>query len=213
MKAMQLLVLAGATLGFVAVGCEQKNNPVTNAANSAANAVKDTTKAAGDAAGKVVDAGKDAAKTATDAAAKTADAAKDTAAKAADAAKDAGAKAVEGAKDATKGATDAVKAAADKVMAEGKTWLTDTVEKQWPAMKTQLDSAAKAIPNIKDAGVKTKAEGLLKDLQGQIPGIEGLVTKLKSADASSFGGLFTEAKKAWDGFGGKLKDLTGMLPK
>ncbi len=195
MKAMQLLVLAGATLGFAVVGCEQKANPIANATNSAANAVKDAGKAAGDAAGKVVDASADAAKAAGDAA-------KDTAAKAA-----------EGAKDAAKGAADAAKGAADKLMAEGKTWLSDTVTKQWPGMKAQLDSAAKAIPAIKDAGVKTKAEGLLKDLQGQIPAIEKLVTDLGKADATSFGGLFDQAKKAWDGFGGKLKELTGMLPK
>jgi hypothetical protein len=207
MKAMQLLVLAGATLGFAVVGCEQKANPIANATNSAANAVKDTGKAAADAAGKVVDAGADAAKAAGDAA-------KDTAAKAADAAKDAGNKVAEGAKDAAKGAADAAKGAADKLMAEGKTWLSDTVNKQWPGMKAQLDSAAKAIPAIKDAGVKTKAEGLLKDLQGQIPAIEKLVTDLpKETDLTKYTSMFDQAKKAWDGFGGKLKELTGLLPK
>jgi hypothetical protein len=184
MKAMQLLVLTGATLGMGLLGCDQKTNPVTDATRAVGGAVKDASNAAAD-----------------------------TAAKTADAAKDAGTKAVDATKDAAKGATDAVKAAADKVMAEGKTWLTDTVEKSWPGMKTQLESAGKLIPNIKDAGVKTKAEGLFKDLTGQIPGIEGLVTKLKGADASSFGALFTEAKKAWDGFGGKMKDLIALLPK
>jgi hypothetical protein len=213
MKAMQLLVLAGATLGFAVVGCEQKNNPVTNAANSAANAVKDAGKAAGDAAAKTAEVAKDTTAKAVDATKDAAKTATDTAAKAADAAKDAGTKVAEGAKDVAAGATDAVKAAAEKVMAEGKTWLSDTVTKQWPGMKTQLDNAAKAIPGIKDAGVKTKAEGLLKDLQGQIPAVEKLVGDLGKADAASFGGLFDQAKKAWDGFGGKLKELTALLPK
>jgi hypothetical protein len=207
MKAMQLLVLAGATLGLGLVGCDQKPaDAMKNAANSAANAAKDAGAAAADAASKTADAAKDTA-------AKAADTAKDAGEKAVDAAKDAGAKAADAAKDATKGAADAAKAAADKVMAEGKTWLTDTVSKQWPGMKTQLESAAKAIPNIKDAGVKTKAEGLLKDLQGQIPAVEKLVGDLGKADASNFAGLFDQAKKAWDGFGTKLKDLSGMLPK
>jgi uncharacterized lipoprotein YehR (DUF1307 family) len=207
MKAMQLLVLAGATLGFAVVGCEQKNNPVTNAANSATNAVKDTAKAAGDAVAKTADATKDTA-------AKAVDATKDATKAATDTVKDAGTKAVEGVKDAAAGAADAAKGAADKLMAEGKTWLSDTVTKQWPGMKAQLDTAAKAIPGIKDAGVKTKAEGLLKDLQGQIPAIEKLVTDLpKETDLTKYTSMFDQAKKAWDGFGGKLKELTGMLPK
>lgn len=206
MKAMQLLVLTGATLGMGLVGCDQKTNPVADAAKAAGGAVKDASKAAADTAAKTADAAKDAAAKAGDTAVKAAEAAKDAGTKAVDAAKDAGTKAVDATKDATK-------AAADAALAPAKAWVSDTVEKSWPAMKTQLESAGKAIPSIKDAATKTKAEGLFKDLTGQVPAIEGLVAKVKAADASTVTGLLAEAKKSWDGFGGKMKELTALLPK
>lgn len=204
---MQLLVLAGAGLGFAVVGCEQKANPVTDAAKAVGGAAKDATKAVGDTAAKATDAVKDAG-------AKVADGA----AKATDAVKDAGAKGMDAAKDAAKGATDAVKDAgkgvAEKMMAEGQTWLKDTVTKQWPGMKDQLTSAEKAVAGLKDAAIKGKAEGLVKDLKAQIPGMEKLVGELGAEkDLTKFGTMFTEAKKMWDGFGGKMKELTALLPK
>jgi hypothetical protein len=160
-----------------------------NAASQTTSAVGDAAKAAGDSAKQATTAVTDATK---DAAAKGTEAVKEVAADAA--------KALESAKaDTTK-------------------WLTDTVEKQWPAMKTELDGAVKKVAEIKDAATKTKAEGLVKDLQGQIPSIEKMVGEIKGMDWSKikldeFAKLKDAAVKAWDGFGAKLKELTALLPK
>ena len=85
-------------------------------------------------------------------------------------------------------------------------------------MKTELDGAVKKVAEIKDAATKTKAEGLVKDLQGQIPSIEKMVGDIKGMDWSKikldeFAKLKDAAVKAWDGFGAKLKELTALLPK
>jgi hypothetical protein len=199
MKMWKGLVVVGAAASLVLVGCEEKSNPVSKAADAA----KST-------AGKVADGAKDATKAATDAGAKAVDAAKDAGHSAVEGAKDAGTKAVEGAKDAAAAAGDKLK----ELQTAGTKWLTDTVDKQWPGMKTELEGYAKKVTDIKDPGVKTKAEGLVKDLQGQIPAVEKMVTDLKNFKVGSgdFTSMFDGAKKAWEGFGSKLGELKKLIP-
>lgn len=179
--------------GLFVVGCEEKGaNPVSSAANKAAGAAKDAGKAVADTAAKGVeaakDAGADAAKAGADAAKAGADAAKDAVAK----------------------GTEAVQDAAAALKADATKWLTDTVEKQWPEAKKTLEEAGKKVASITDAANKTKAEGLVKDLQGQIPGMEKLVTDLK-AGTGDIGKLFTEGKTKFDGFMKGLGDLKGLV--
>jgi hypothetical protein len=198
MNTKNMLLVAGAVLGLVLVGCEDKNNPVNKAAN-----------AAGNAASKAVDATKDAAKA-------TVDTAKDAAKATVDAAKDAGKAAVDTAKDAGKAAADAGKAVADKAadaMAAGKTWLSDNIDKAWPAMKTEFDGLTKKVADIKDAGVKAKADALVSDIKTSIPTLESAVDKLKSfkpADGDYTAAL-TKVKDMWGTVTKKFSDLKAML--
>ena len=199
MKIWKGMVVVGAAASMMLVGCVEKSNPVTKATDAA--------KAAGD---KVAEG----AKAATDAGAKAVEGAKDAGAKAVEGAKDAGAHAVDATKDATKAVTDAAGDKMKELQATSTKWLTDTVEKQWPGMKTELEGYAKKVGDIKDATVKTKAEGLVKDLQGQIPTIEKAVGDLKNFKPGSgdFSSMFDGVKKAWDGFGTKLGELKKMIP-
>ncbi len=188
MKIWKGMVVVGAAASLALVGCEEKSNPVSKAA--------DATKSA---ANKVAEGTKDAAKSATDAGAK-----------AVEGAKDAGAKAVEGAKDAAAAAGDKLK----ELQASGTTWLTDTVDKKWPEMKTELEGYAKKVGDIKDVNVKAKAESLVKDLQAQIPAVEKAVGDLKNykPGGGDYSSMFDGVKKAWEGFGTKLAELKKMIP-
>lgn len=192
MKVRNIVLSAGVACSLFLVGCEEAKNT----ASQTTSAVGDAAKAAGDTA-------KQATTAVTEGAGKVADATKDAAAKGTEAVKEV--------------AADAAKAL-ESAKADTTKWLTDTVEKQWPEMKSQLDGAVKKVADIKDAATKTKAEGLVKDLQGQIPSIEKMVGDIKGMDWSKttldeFTKLKDAAVKAWDGFGGKLKELTGLLPK
>jgi hypothetical protein len=150
---------------------------------------------------------------AKDTATKTVDGAKDAAAKGAEAAKDAAAKGGEMAKDAAAKAGDAAKGAMDAIKAEGGKWLTETVEKQWPAAKASLEDLTKKAADIKDAGLKTKVTEAVKSLTGQTTEIEGLVGQLKNFKEGDYGAMFTKAKGLWDGFNAKLTEVKGMMPK
>jgi hypothetical protein len=205
MKTANVLLVVGAVATLSLVGCDQKSNPVTKAADATKAAADKATTAAKDATKGAVDASKDAVKGA-------ADAAKDATKGAVDAGKDAVKGAADAAKDATKGVTDAAAKALEAAKGEGTKWLTDTVEKQWPGMKTELTNLGGKVAGIKDAAVKTKAEGLVKDLQGQIPAVEKMVGDLKNFKDGDYTKLFGEVKKAWDGFGGKLGDLKKLIP-
>lgn len=192
MKVRNIVLSAGVACSLFLVGCEEAKN----AASQTTSAVGDAAKAAGDTA-------KQATTAVTEGAGKVADATKDAAAKGTEAVKEV--------------AADAAKAL-ESAKADTTKWLTDTVEKQWPEMKSQLDGAVKKVAEIKDAATKTKAEGLVKDLQGQIPSIEKMVGDIKGMDWSKikldeFTKLKDAAVKAWDGFGVKLKELTALLPK
>ncbi|GEM_PF-1057760 len=196
MKVRNIVLVAGLASSMFIVGCEEAKNT----ASQASTAVGDAAKKAGDTATKAVDATKEGMK---DAAHATSDAA---------------GKAVDATKDAAASATDAVSKALESAKTDTTKWLTDTVEKQWPGMKTQLDDAAKKVGGIKDPAIKTKAEGMVKELQASIPGIEETVTKIKNLDWKSikmddFSKMKDAATKAWDTFGSKLKELSGMLPK
>jgi hypothetical protein len=125
MKTANVLLVVGAVATLSLVGCDQKSNPVTKAADATKAAADKATTAAKDATKGAVDASKDAVKGA-------ADAAKDATKGAVDAGKDAVKGAADAAKDATKGVTDAAAKALEAAKGEGTKWLTDTVEKQWP---------------------------------------------------------------------------------
>ncbi len=162
---------------------------------------------------------------AKDAAAKTVDNAKEAAHKGTEAVKDAAHGAAEGVKDAAHKGTEAVKETAGKageaakgamaaLQAEGGKWLTDTVEKQWPAAKATLDDLTKKATDVKDAGLKTKITESLKSLTGQTTEIEGLVGQLKNFKGEGdYGSLFTKAKDMFSGFMKKLDEVKAMMPK
>jgi hypothetical protein len=214
MKITNLLLVVGAAALVGFAGCEKKEgtnaagNLVNKAAEGASKAADSATKAAGDAAKAAGDATKAAAEGATDAAKAAADTAKDAAA----AAKDAGGKAVDAAKEGAAKAGDMAKEGLAKLQAEGKKWIDETVTKQWPDMKKGLDEASKKVASIADAGKKTQAEGLVKDLQAKVPAMEKLVGDLTNFKDGDFGKLFNEAKSMWDGFGTKMADLKKLLP-
>jgi hypothetical protein len=203
MKIANMMLVAGAAAVLALTGCEKKDatDALSKAADATKSAAADATKAAGDAAAKTADAAKDTA-------AKATESVKD----AATAAKDAGTKAVDSATDVATKAADAAKEGVAKLQAEGGKWLSETVEKQWPAMKSEFEGLTKKVGSITDAGKKTQAEGLVKDLQGQIPSIEKLVGDLKGFKEGDYSKMFTEAKKMWDGFGSKLGELKKLLP-
>ncbi len=187
MLAVGSLALVGASLG----GCDKGTPSTPSAPKTGAAGVLDKAK---DAATKTVDGAKDAAHGA-------AQAAKDTAAKTGDAVKDAAAKGA----DVAKGAMDAIKA-------EGGKWLTDTVGKQWPAAKEAVAGFEKAIPGIKDSGVKGKVEAAVKGLKDQIPQMEGLVGQLTNFKEGDYGSLFTKAKDMFGGFMKKVDEVKAMIP-
>lgn len=182
MRTMVLIAGAAACVGLA--GCEEKQSATTGS-NALTKAAESATKVAGD----------------------TTKAVGETAQKGLDAAKDAGEKVVEGAKEAG----DAAKDALEKAKAEAGTWMSDVVEKQWPAAKSTLEEAAKKVTDIKAPDVKAKADGLVKELQAAIPGIEETVTKLKNSAGSEMSTLFSEAKTKVEGFMGKLGDLKKMV--
>ena len=188
MKISKMLMVGGAALAMTLVGCEEKN-PV----KAAAGAVKDGANAVGNTVAKGADAVKDGA-------AKGIEATKDTVAKGVDTAKDAAAKGVDAAK---------------SMMADGTKWLTDSVSKQWPTMKTEFDGVVKKVADIKDAGIKTKAEGLITDLKAQMPMLETAVGKVQNfkEGGGDYSKLLSDAKNMWDGFTKKFGDLKALLPK
>ncbi len=197
MKITNLLLVVGAAALVGIAGCEKKEG--TGA--SAGNALDKVTESAKNAASTATDAAKDAGNKVADGAEKAADATKDAAAKTADAAKDAAAAAV-----------DAAKEGLAKLQAESKSWIDNTVTKQWPEMKKGLDDAAKKVGSITDGAKKTQAEGLVKDLQAKVPAMEKLVGDLTNFKEGDFSKLFTEAKTMWDGFTAKFADLKKLLP-
>lgn len=155
----------------------------------------------------------DPAKAVTGAVSGAADKVKDAGA----AAKDAAAKGTEAVKDAAAKGTDAVKDAAAGAMAkmkeEGTKWLSETVEKQWPAAKTALADLTKKAADVKDAGLKTKIMDAVKGLTGEQTEVEGLVSKLKDFKDGDYGALFTSVKDKFAGFMKKLDEVKAMLPK
>lgn len=185
------LLALGLSASLLAVGCEDKKDPakaVTGAVSGAADKMKDAGAAAKDAAAKGTEAVKDAA-------AKGTEAVKDTAAKGVDAAKDAAASAMA------------------KMKEEGTKWLSETVEKQWPAAKTALADLTKKAGDVKDAGLKTKIMDAVKGLTGQQTEVEGLVSKLKDFKDGDYGALFASVKDKFGGFMKKLDEVKAMLPK
>lgn len=190
-----LVLLAGS---LMVVGCEEAKAP---SAQKAADAAKGAMDKAKDVGGKAVDAAKDAGKAAVDAG-------KDAAKTAGDAAKAAGNKAGEVAGKAADAAKDAVA----KLQGEAKTWLSDTVTKQWPGVKDQIAGLEKSVGALGAGDIKTKATDLLGKIKGDVPKMEELVGKISNFKDGDFGSLFTEAKKMWDSFAPRLKELTGMLP-
>lgn len=146
------------------------------------------------------------------------DAAKSAGSKVADGAKDVAAATKEGVKDAghavTEGAKDLKDAAAtglEDLKAAGTKWVSDA-ESKWPAMKTELEGYTKKVAEIKDVNVKTKAEGLVKDLQTEVPAIEKMVTEIKEFKTGDLQGLMDKAKKSWDSFSTKLGELKKLIP-
>jgi hypothetical protein len=191
MKVCNVILVAGLACGLSLMGCEEAKNSAQSAAN-----------AAGDAAKKTADVAKDASKSATDAAAKGTEVVKDAAGKT-----------VEAGKDAVAGATDAAAKALEAAKAESTKWLNDTVTKQWPGIKTEVEGLGKSIEGIKDTSIKAKAQTAWTDLKAQIPAVEKAVDGLKNFKDGDFSKVFSEAKNLWDGFGKKLGELKGMLPK
>jgi hypothetical protein len=183
-----LVLLAGS---LMVVGCEEAKAP---SAQKAADAAKGAVDKAKDMGGKAVDAAKDAGKAAVDAG-------KDAAKAGADKAKDVAGKAADAAKDAVA-----------KLQGEAKTWITDTVGKQWPGVKDQIAGLEKSVGALGAGDIKTKATDLLGKIKGDVPKMEELVGKISNFKDGDFGSIFTEAKKMWDSFAPRLKELTGMLP-
>lgn len=204
MKITNLLLVVGAAALVGIAGCEKKEG--TGA--SAGNALDKVTESAKNAASTATDAAKDAGNKVADGAEKAAEATKDAAAKTADAAKDAAA----AAKEKGAAAVDAAKEGLAKLQGESKSWIDNTVTKQWPEMKKGLDDAAKKVGSITDGAKKTQAEGLVKDLQAKVPAMEKLVGDLTNFKDGDFNKLFTEAKTMWDGFTAKFADLKKLLP-
>lgn len=204
MKISNLLLVVGTAALIGLTGCEKKEGAAAGAGNML---------------DKAADTAKNAASTATDAAKDAGNKVAEGAEKAVDATKDAANKATEGAKDAAEAAkqqgaaaVDAAKEGLAKLQAESKKWIDETVTKQWPDMKKGLDDAAKKVGSIADAGKKTQAEGLVKDLQAKVPAMEKLVGDLTNFKDGDFSKLFTEAKTMWDGFASKFADLKKLLP-
>ena len=127
-------------------------------------------------------------------------------------AKNAASTATDAAKEKGAAAVDAAKEGLAKLQAESKSWIDNTVTKQWPEMKKGLDDAAKKVGSITDGAKKTQAEGLVKDLQAKVPAMEKLVGDLTNFKEGDFSKLFTEAKTMWDGFTAKFADLKKLLP-
>lgn len=134
----------------------------------------------------------------------------DAATKAAESATDASAKAATAAKDAAASAAEAVKV----LRADASNWVSETVDKQWPAAKARLDACATQLAGLTDPGVKAKAEALLAELKAQVPIVEELVNKVKNNSASAeLGAMLKDAQAKFNGYMAKLNDLNGMLPK
>ncbi|MFO0855886.1 MAG: hypothetical protein U0640_00860 [Phycisphaerales bacterium] len=205
MKVCKIMLVAGLSCGMFVAGCDQAKNSAEKATSAAGDAAKkagevakDAGKAAGDAAAKGVDAAKDAGKAVADTAGKAVDATKDAAHSAADKAKEVG---------------DAAGKALEAAKAESTKWLNDTVTKQWPGIKTEVEGLGKSIEGIKDTNIKAKAQTAWTDLKAQIPAVEKAVDGLKNFKDGDFTKMFGEVKTMWDNFGKKLGDLKGMLPK
>lgn len=200
------LLALGLSASLLAVGCEDKKDPA-----------KSVTGAAGAAADKVKEAGAKGTEAVKDAAAKGTDAVKDAAAKGTEAAKDAAGKTTEAVKDAAAKGTDAVKDAAGNAMAkikeEGSKWISDTVEKQWPAAKAAVADLGKKAADLKDPALKTKIMDAVKSLTGQETDVEGLVSKLKDAKDSDYSTVLASLKEKFAGFMKKLDEVKAMMPK
>lgn len=108
-------------------------------------------------------------------------------------------------------AEGAANQAIEAVKGEANKWVSDVVDKQWPAAKQQLEAATAKIGSIQQADVKAKAEALANDLKGQIPAIEELVGKVKNFTTGDLGALFSEAKAKFDGFTSKLGELNKLV--
>ncbi len=204
MKISNLLMVVGTAALIGLAGCEKKEG--TGA--SAGNALDKVTETAKNAASTATDAAKDAGNKVAEGADKAVEATKEAADKATEGAKDA----VDAAKEKGAAAVDAAKDGLAKLQAESKTWIDNTVTKQWPEMKKGLDDAAKKVGSITDGAKKTQAEGLVKDLQAKVPAMEKLVGDLTNFKEGDFSKLFTEAKTMWDGFASKMTDLKKLLP-
>ncbi len=198
MKVCKIMLVAGLSCGLFVAGCDQAKNSAEKATN-----------AAGDAAKKAGEVAKDAGKAATETAKDAGKAVADTTGKAVDATKEAAA----GAADKAKEVGDAAAKALEAAKAESTKWLNDTVTKQWPGIKTEVEGLGKSIEGIKDTSVKAKAQTAWTDLKAQIPAVEKAVDGLKNFKEGDFTKMFGEVKTMWDNFGKKLGELKGMLPK
>jgi gas vesicle protein len=110
-------------------------------------------------------------------------------------------------KDAARNTANAVKEGAS----DFKNWVSDTVDRQWPAMKTEVDQMGDRIASIKDTNVKAKAETMWSDLKAQMPKVEEAVTKAKNATADQASALMADARAAWDSFVAKLEEMRRTL--
>ncbi len=189
------LLALGLSASLLAVGCEDKKDPA-----------KTVTGATGAAADKVKEAG-----------AKGTDSVKDAAAKGTEAMKDASVKGTEAVKDAASKGTDAVKDSAATAMAkvkeEGSKWVSDMVEKQWPAAKASLADLDKKAADVKDPVLKTKILDAVKSLNVEQTEIESLVGKLKDAKDSDYSALLASLKDKFASFMKKLDEVKAMIPK
>ncbi|HYF15598.1 MAG TPA: hypothetical protein VD971_11060 [Phycisphaerales bacterium] len=110
-------------------------------------------------------------------------------------------------KDAARNTADAVKEGAGDL----KNWVSDTVDRQWPAMKTEVEQMGDKVASIKDTNVKAKAETMWNDLKAQMPKVEEAVTRARNATADQASALAADARTAWDGFVAKLDELRRTL--
>ena len=113
--------------------------------------------------------------------------------------------------DATK---DAVKTGVDKTQewaAAATTWVSDTYDKQWPSLKSELDGYASKAAEITDIDAKAKAQALVDDLKAQVPKIEQNVADLKNATGAELQSLLDSSKRAWDAFSAKMSELKSMI--
>lgn len=180
---MSVAVLAAT--GLMLAGCEEgkPGSATKTTAEKAAGAMKDAGKAVGDAT-------KAATEKAGEVATKTTEAVKEGAAKAGEAAQ---------------GALEAVRTEATK-------WLNDTVTKQWPEVKSQIAGLEQRVGALSAGELKTKAEGLLGKIKADVPNMEQLVGKIQNFKEGDLNALLAEARKLWDSFAPRLKELTGLLP-